>query len=109
MIRPERKAAIIAPLPVIPPCAGCGRCCHLVVELRPGDRIAEGLVVEHDGVRCMDQRGNGACVALDAVTQLCTIYENRPQTCRDFARGENLCRMILARKPMTGSLWQPAG
>ena len=97
MIRREPKAAIIAPLSVIPPCAGCGRCCHLVVELRSGDRVAEKLVVEHDGVRCMDQRGNGACVALDPATQLCTIYETRPQTCRDFARGESLCRMMLAR------------
>lgn len=54
-------------------------------------------MVEHDGVRCMGQRGNGACVALDAVTQLCTIYDERPQTCRDFARGESLCRRILAK------------
>ena len=97
MIRTKREAVIITPLSDLPPCAGCGRCCHLVVELRPGDHVDEQFVVEHDGVRCLDQRGDGACVALDAVTQLCTIYETRPQTCRDFARGENLCRMILAR------------
>ena len=83
--------------PDLPPCAGCGRCCHLVVELRAGDVVAEHLVVEHDGVRCMDQRGNGACVALDAATMLCTIYETRPQTCRDFTRGESICRRILGR------------
>jgi len=81
----------------IPICAGCGRCCHLVVELREGDLVPEALIVEHDTVRCMDQRGNGACVALDAVTQLCTIYETRPQTCRDFNRGGNLCRSILLK------------
>ena len=80
----------VAPATDIPPCAGCGRCCHLVVELRPGDRVAEEFVVEHAGVRCMDQRGNGACVALDDATQLCIIYDARPQTCRDFARGEDL-------------------
>ncbi len=79
----------------LPPCAGCGRCCHLVVELRAGDRVPEEFVVEHDGVRCLEQRGNGACVALDPATQLCTIYETRPQTCRDFNRGEILCRRIL--------------
>ena len=45
----------------------------------------------------MDQRGNGACVALDVVTLLCTIYAERPQTCRDFDRGGGLCRQILAR------------
>ena len=68
-----------------------------MVELRAGDRVPAALVVEHDGARCMDQRGNGACVALDAATQLCTIYDDRPQTCRDFKRGENLCRQILLK------------
>ena len=81
----------------IPLCAGCGRCCHLVVELRAGDIVPEAYVVEHDGSRCMEQRGDGACIALDPVTQLCTIYEERPQTCREFNRGEALCRQILSR------------
>jgi Fe-S-cluster containining protein len=80
----------------LPACAGCGRCCHLVVELSPLlDDVPEALVVEHDGVRCMDQHGDGACVALDPVTRLCTIYERRPQVCRDFARGSELCRRIV--------------
>lgn len=79
----------------IPACAGCGRCCHLLVELAPGDDVPESLVVEHAGVRCLDQHGDGACVALDPVTRLCTIYERRPQVCRDFQRGSNLCRRIL--------------
>lgn len=68
-----------------------------MVELRPGDDVPEQYIAEHAGARCMDQRGDGACVALDPVTLLCTIYEMRPQTCRDFNRGENLCRSILAR------------
>ncbi len=83
----------------LPPCAGCGRCCHLVVELREGDVVPEEFVVEREGARCMDQQGDGACVALDPVTRLCTIYEDRPQTCRDFHRGEPLCRQILAGTP----------
>lgn len=66
-----------------------------MVELRTGDVIPEELVAVHAGVRCMDQHGDGACVALDAVTRLCTIYADRPQTCRDFHRGESLCRQIL--------------
>jgi len=81
-----------------PPCAGCGSCCHLVVELTPGiDDVPEELVVEREGVRCMDQRGSGACMALDPFTRLCTIYERRPKTCRDFNRGEPLCRKAVAR------------
>jgi Fe-S-cluster containining protein len=77
----------------LPPCAGCGICCHLVVVLNPEtDNIREDYVVEHGGVRCMDQRGDGACVALDPETNLCTIYEARPEVCRQFNRGESLCR-----------------
>jgi uncharacterized protein len=82
----------------IPACAGCGLCCHLVVALdEKVDRVPEEFVVEHEGVRCMDQRGNGACVALDPLTRLCTIYEIRPRTCREFNRGEALCVRTLAR------------
>jgi Fe-S-cluster containining protein len=80
----------------IPACAGCGKCCHLVVELHPlTDDVPPEYVVEHNGVRCMDQRGDGACVALDLTTRLCTIYDRRPQTCRDFQRAELLCRRAV--------------
>ena len=68
-----------------------------MVELRAGDVVPERFVVEHDGARCMEQHGDGACVALDPVTRLCTIYECRPLTCREFNRGETLCRRILGR------------
>lgn len=82
----------------LPACAGCGRCCHQVVELVAGvDVVPEAWVVEHEGVRCLDQRGDGACVGLDAITQLCTIYDTRPQTCRDFERGSGLCLAVLER------------
>ena len=90
----------------IPACAGCGKCCHLVVELAESDHaVPEEFVVEHNGVRCMDQRGNGACVALDPLTRLCSIYELRPQVCRDFKRAEELCRRAVFGR--MGSLAQP--
>ena len=79
----------------VPLCAGCGRCCHLVVELRLGDDVPEAYVAKREGTRFLDQRGDGACVALDPDTMLCTIYDTRPQTCRDFNRGEALCRRTL--------------
>jgi len=82
----------------LPACAGCGVCCHQVVDLVQGiDNVPEELVVEREGIRSMDQRGNGACVALHPVSRLCTIYERRPQTCRDFKRAEALCRIAVAR------------
>ena len=89
----------------LPACAGCGNCCHLLVELARADDVPEAFVVEHDGVRCMDQHGDGACVALDRVTRLCTIYERRPQVCRDFKRAESLCWRAVLRRP--GSLAPP--
>ncbi len=82
----------------LPLCAGCGRCCHLVVVLVQGvDQVPEDFVVEREGEWCMDQRGDGACVALDPRTRLCTIYATRPQVCRDFARGSSLCRAMVQR------------
>jgi Fe-S-cluster containining protein len=82
----------------LPPCAGCGQCCHLVVELSPHDDVPSDLVTEHDGIRCMDQHGNGACIALDPATRLCTIYARRPQVCRDFQRGSALCHGAVAAR-----------
>jgi uncharacterized protein len=79
----------------LPACVGCGNCCHLLVELALVDDVPAEFVVEHDGVRCMDQHGDGACVALDSVARLCTIYDRRPQVCRDFKRGESLCRRAV--------------
>lgn len=68
-----------------------------MVELRPGDVVPAELTAEREGIRCMDQHGDGACAALDPATRLCTIYESRPQTCRDFARGGELCHRILGK------------
>jgi Fe-S-cluster containining protein len=76
-----------------------------VVEITEGiDHVPEHYTVEREGFLCMDQQSDGACVALDPVTKLCTIYEIRPQVCRDFTQGEPLCRKILAKMKR-----QPAG
>ena len=32
----------------------------------------------------LSQRPNGECYFLDAKTRFCTVYENRPDTCREF-------------------------
>jgi Fe-S-cluster containining protein len=69
-----------------------------VVELGVGDcDVPEHLIVEHSGVRCLDQHGDGACVALDRATRLCTIYEKRPAVCRSFNRGESACLGAILR------------
>lgn len=80
-----------------PACVGCGSCCRLVVELLPDvDDVPEELVVEHNGVRCLEQRGDGTCMALDPIRRLCTIYERRPTACRLFERGTAACRKAIA-------------
>ena len=80
----------------IPACVGCARCCHLLVELKLDvDVVPEEFVAEYNGARFMDQTSDGACVALDPVSRLCTIYEDRPWVCRKFDRGGSLCRKIL--------------
>lgn len=68
------------------------------------DSVPEKLVVEHAGVRCLEQRGDGACAALDPVTRLCTIYERRPQVCRQFDRGSDLCRTVLGQPRAVASI-----
>ena len=35
-----------------------------------------------DGIFTMARRANGDCQFLDAVTRRCTVYEQRPNTCR---------------------------
>ncbi|MEJ1972183.1 MAG: hypothetical protein WDM96_06845 [Lacunisphaera sp.] len=68
-----------------------------MVELRAGDEVPEEFVAEREGARCMDQRGDGGLRGPRSADQACTIYASRPQTCRDFQRGEALCRRILGR------------
>ena len=50
------------------------------------------------GAREMRQRG-GACIAL-ARDGRCSIYEDRPQVCRDFQRGSEECLRKLAPAPL---------
>ena len=90
-------------------CESCAaNCCTMPVEIRLPDLVRLGLVdpfeAEHeeprliarrliksrsverynhkDGIFTMARRANGDCQFLDAVTRRCTVYEQRPNTCR---------------------------
>lgn len=90
-------------------CASCAaNCCTMPVEIRLPDLVRLGLVdafeAEHeeprliarrlvksrqverynqkDGIFTMARRANGDCQFLDATTRRCTVYEQRPNTCR---------------------------
>ena len=90
-------------------CDSCAaNCCTMPVEIRLPDLVRLGLVdafeAEHeeprliarrlvksrqverynqkDGIFTMARRANGDCQFLDATTRRCTVYEQRPDTCR---------------------------
>jgi Fe-S-cluster containining protein len=80
------------------PCDGCVGCCvsSYPVPLRPADQVALARVPERylqlpasGGVARMLHRPDGTCPLLDA--NCCTIYADRPQTCRDYD-----CRIYAA-------------
>jgi hypothetical protein len=90
-------------------CNGCrASCCTLPVEVRMGDLVRLGLVdafeadeplkpiarrlekaglIDHfnfkSGLFTLARRASGDCIYLDAATRRCTIYELRPDTCRN--------------------------
>ncbi|MCJ8170220.1 YkgJ family cysteine cluster protein [Atopomonas sediminilitoris] len=90
-------------------CKGCqAACCNLPVEARLGDLIRLGVadefergeplkniakrllkegVVEHFQARTklftLARVSNGDCLYLDQKTRLCTVYDKRPETCRN--------------------------
>jgi len=45
----------------------------------------------HWGGWVMHRLDDGWCAALDRRTMLCTIYENRPDICRDYQAGDSDC------------------
>lgn len=93
-----------------PDCLRCGTCCFSTLDTyvavtgddhaRLGDR-ADDLVVFH-GTRAYMRMHDGHCAALriDAARGefVCTVYEERPATCRELARGSRECAGEIATK-----------
>jgi hypothetical protein len=77
-------------------CAACCRHAYELVPLRKHERAARRhpeLIVE-DGARLHLKRGKDRCLALagpEGGPYGCTIYPDRPRTCRDFERGGENC------------------
>lgn len=65
-------------------CAGCARCCRsaFLVKLRPEEaaRLPHDV---RDGAAYLQHRGRD-CVMFDAETNRCSIYEDRPVSCRQY-------------------------
>lgn len=95
-------------------CLRCGVCCHSTLETyvrvtgadweRLGDEAER--VAHFIGHRAYLRMQDGRCAALALQTDaasghrlhVCTIYERRPQVCRDLARGSPACEAELLRK-----------
>ena len=90
-------------------CHSCGGvCCHagtvLPLSLQEAGLLqaagTDMVVQTHDpyDVPAPDGRQfyllNGDCGNLDADGRLCTVYEDRPQVCRDFVMGSVACQGI---------------
>lgn len=91
-------------------CEGCfGGCCTMPVEIRLSDLLRLGLTTEDEASASikklakrltkegiissyrsgteffmLTQKANRDCLFLDSTTRLCTVYEKRPDTCREF-------------------------
>lgn len=91
-------------------CNGCyGSCCTMPVEVKLSDLIRLGLTDEdeaHGSIRklakrlikekiivsyrqgtdlfMLSQKANEDCYFLDTKTRLCTVYDRRPDVCRQF-------------------------
>ncbi|HYQ37307.1 MAG TPA: YkgJ family cysteine cluster protein [Pseudomonas sp.] len=86
-------------------------CCSLPVEVRVKDLIRLGVVDEFEageppkqiakrlmkdgivgrfnqksGIFTLEQHSSGDCLYLDQKTRLCTVYANRPDTCRNHPK-----------------------
>lgn len=97
--------------PVVPAdCLYCGVCCHSRLdtyvrvtgddwERLGGEAERVAHFIGHRAYLKMDQ---GRCASLrverDTGRFFCTIYEVRPQTCRDLGRGSPECLGELAEK-----------
>ena len=76
-------------------CQAC--CCQLPVRVLPGDAPPEHMLDEDDdGYLIMAKADDGWCVALDRERMCCSIYEQRPFVCREFAMDGDDCREVRA-------------
>ena len=79
-------------------CSNCKACCCRLLVFLISETGVPAHFIDTDkwGGMSMAQLEDGWCAALDRNTLMCTIYEQRPQVCRDFEMGSYEC--IVERK-----------
>ncbi len=113
-MKPDARIAVTLLTPAVPsatfdddtgidPSVHCSRCsalcCRLTVVLGPLDvAVPPELTIQTaSGLRVMAHGTDGYCIALGADGRSCSIYEQRPQDCRNFTMGGPYCRAERAR------------
>ncbi len=89
-------------------CLRCGACCtspsarHVPVTGRDWDRLADRAdeLTDWTESHAFMRMERGRCIALadDADRLRCTVYERRPDVCRELERGGPACEAERARK-----------
>lgn len=74
-------------------------CCALIVRLTPEDR--ERLAPRGRFTSCLDKAPDGYCVFLDRETQLCSVWENRPELCRAYSCNTDPLLQVAVRENWT--------
>ncbi|UZE94573.1 YkgJ family cysteine cluster protein [Alkalimarinus alittae] len=74
-------------------CSNCEAiCCRMEVMIITDTGVPDRYIkTDKWGGETMDRLSDGWCAALDRNTMMCSIYENRPLICREFAMGEDEC------------------
>ena len=86
-------------------CSACGACCreaYHVVEIEVGDPFLKlhPHLVTHDDGRFLLERPRGLCVALCESAETgyhCSVYSDRPESCRHFEVGGDNCHEARKR------------
>lgn len=83
-------------------CSNCEACCCQLEVILDDDRGIPPAYTAVDswGGLVMRRLEDGWCAALDRRTLRCTIYNRRPQNCRDFETGSYEC--LEERVQMSG-------
>ncbi len=74
-------------------------CCRLLVKLKPHEmaKSVDGLPAKG----FVSKGQNGLCVHMDSKTWLCKIWENRPETCREYSCNNDFMLQVAVREGFT--------
>jgi hypothetical protein len=88
-------------------CQDCGACCreaYGAVHVAPREPIIKrhpSLVVFRDGYVELARSGERCAALVGTERYACTVYEDRPRTCRDFTLGGGHCLTARRRTGLT--------